>query len=52
MNAIDMNISTLYTTAASIVVLIGDPVAAILPVLKLHCCDFYFIGNCVLLVKS
>ena len=44
MNVIDMNISTPYTTS--------DTVAAMPTTLKLHCCDCYFIGNYVLLMKS
>ena len=51
MNAIGMNISTLHTTAVSIVVISSDPVAASLTLLELPCCDCYFIGNCVLLLK-
>ena len=52
MNAIDMNISTLYTTAVRIVVIISDPVDAILTLLKLHCCACSFIDKCVLLMRS
>ena len=51
MNAIDMDISTLHNTAASIVAISNDLVAAILTLLKLHFCDCCFIGNCVLLAK-
>ena len=44
--------ATLYTTAVRIVVASSDPVAAILTLQKLHCCDCYYIGSYVLLVKS
>ena len=52
MHAVDVNISTLYTTGVRIVDISSDLVAAILTLLKLHCCDCYFKGNCVLLMKS
>ena len=44
--------ATLSTTAVRTVVISSDPVAAILSLLKLHCCDFYYIGSYVLLMKS
>ena len=44
--------ATLYTNAVRIVVISSDPVAAILPLLKLHSCNCYYMGSYVLLTKS
>ena len=44
--------ATLYTTAVRLVVIASDPVAATLTLLELHCCDCYFLGSYVLLMKS
>ena len=43
---------TVYTTAAGIVVAFSDPVAAMLALPKLLCCDCYYVGSYVLLMKS
>ena len=44
--------ATLPTTVVRIVVISSDLVAAILTLLKLHCCDYYSTDSYVLLMKS